>query len=73
MGKLDGLSMVSKPYPCRIRTLLEELEPSDSKILLEAVNNLDWKAQTLSRALAAKKVKVSGAVISRHRKKECSC
>lgn len=83
MSLLDGLSNSKKVWPCRIRTLSRELgeldkkrkadEIKDQEIFDKAVLDLSWKSETLSRALAVKGITIAGAVITRHRKKECSC
>lgn len=73
MGLLDDLTKEPKKQPCRVRTLANEFEPADKEIFIKAVKDLDWKAQTLANALTKKGITISGHVITRHRKGECSC
>ena len=75
MGLLDNLEKPeNKNFSCRIRTLVvEELGADDAKILETALADLGWKAETLSKALNQRGITVSGSVITRHRKGECSC
>lgn len=74
MGLLDDLSQPpAKVWSCRVRTLANELEEKDKVIFLEAVDNPQWKAETLSKALSQKGLSIAGSGISRHRKGQCSC
>jgi hypothetical protein len=62
-----------KVWPCRVRTLSGEFEPADKVIFDNASLDLNWKASTLSKALAARGIIIAGSAITRHRQKECSC
>lgn len=73
MGLLDGLEVPQRNRPCRVRTVLAELEPKDSKILADAIASPDWAARTLSMALKERGLMLSDSAISSHRKKMCSC
>ena len=74
MGLLDGLEPYVKARPCRIRSLLTELEKKDAEILLTALNSPDlWPAKTLSNALKIRGLLISDNAISQHRKGACSC
>lgn len=73
MSLLEGLSKPKKIWPCRVRTLSSEFESKDKKIFDDAILDLSWKAETLSRALSVKGITIAGSAITRHRKKECSC
>jgi hypothetical protein len=73
MSLLKGLSKPEKVWPCRVRTLSAEFDKEDKQIFDEAVGDVSWAAETLSKALAAKGVTIAGSAITRHRKKECSC
>lgn len=70
---LEGLHPNKPEYSCKIRTLLTTLEPEDAKILNEALLNPEWTANGLAKALSGRGLQVSGHVVSRHMKKECSC
>jgi hypothetical protein len=63
----------TKIWPCRVRTLYNEFEKKDQAIFEAAIQDLNWKASTLSKALAVKGVIIAGSAITRHRQKECSC
>jgi hypothetical protein len=62
-----------KIWPCRVRTMSGELEKTDQIIFDNAIRDLNWKASTLSKALAAKGFIIAGSAITRHRQRECSC
>ena len=63
----------SKIWTCRVRTLASELSDKDAAIFAEAIANPAWKAETLSKALNQKGLKIAGSGITRHRQGNCSC
>jgi hypothetical protein len=74
MGLLDGLEPHKKARPCRVRSLLAELEKKDADILASALQSPDlWPAKTLSNALKQRGVLLSDSAITHHRSKACSC
>lgn len=73
MGLLDDLQLPEKVWTCRVRTIYNELEGKDQAIFEQAVNDPAWKAETLSKALTQRGIKIAGSGITRHRMKECSC
>lgn len=74
MGLLDDLTAPPKrAWTCRVRSLAEELEKKDVEIFWEAISNIEWKAETLSKALSQKGLSIAGSGITRHRKGQCSC
>ena len=74
MGLLDDLSAPpAKIWTCRVRTIYNELDEKDKTIFEDAVNDLSWKAETLSKALTQRGIRIAGSGITRHRQKECSC
>lgn len=74
MGLLDDLAPHKQVRPCRVRTLLGELETSDKKILQAALEDeIKWPDHTLYKALKRKNVSLSADAISRHRTGVCSC
>lgn len=73
MGLLDDLELPEKVWTCRVRTIFSELEGKDKDIFEEAINDPAWKAETLSKALTQRGIKIAGSGITRHRQKECSC
>lgn len=71
---LQGLTPKKSIPNCRVRTVLQELEPEDSNILKDAVNNaIDWSVNGLETALSERGVKLSGKSITLHRTGRCSC
>jgi len=73
MGLLDNLEPPKKVWPCRVRTLYSEFDKTDADIFDNAVSDPNWKAETLSKALATRGITIAGSAITRHRQKECSC
>lgn len=70
---LEDLIPPARVYGCKIRTIAEELEPSDKDILIAAVNNPRWKFKTLSNELAKRGIVIVDTTIAKHRRKQCSC
>lgn len=70
---LENLSIPEKQYPCRVKTVLIDLDAKDQKILTEAVMNPEWPINTLENSLREVNVVLSGKSIKRHRTKACSC
>lgn len=74
MSLLAGLTPTIKRASCKVRTLLDTLEPKDAEILEQALTNVHiWPARTLQNALAERKLIISDVSIGRHRKGQCSC
>lgn len=74
MGLLDGLEPHKRVRPCRVRSILEQLEGKDVAILSSALQSPElWPAKTLSNALKQRGLVVSDSAISGHRKGSCSC
>lgn len=74
MGLLDGLEPHKKIRPCRVRTILNELEPKDQATLSTALKSIEmWGSKTLSNALKIRGILLSDSAISNHRRGACSC
>jgi len=74
MSLLSGMTPPVKKSACKVRTLLQNLEPKDAEILEVALANVHlWPARTLQNALMERKIVVSDVSIGRHRKGQCSC
>ena len=71
---LENLKPPSKIKPCKVRTLLESLEPADREILEAALNDFQrWQVRTLATSLREVGLPISDRPIANHRAKECSC
>jgi len=74
MGLLDGLEPEKRVRPCRVRSILSELDKKDAEILSAALNAVEsWAAKTLSNALKMRGVVLSDGAIASHRRGSCSC
>jgi hypothetical protein len=74
MGLLDGLEPQKTVRPCRVRSILAQLDDKDVDILDSALKSPElWPAKTLSNALKQRGLVVSDGAISGHRKGSCSC
>jgi hypothetical protein len=60
-------------FPCRIKTLKDELSLQDATILEDAVMNPEWPCRTLETELFRKGLLLSEKLIRKHREKRCSC
>ena len=70
---LEGLTPPVRLGPCKVRALLESLEPKDQEILKEAVASPDWPTVTLSEALTKRGLIISESPLRKHRAKRCTC
>lgn len=74
MGLLDGISPHQKSRPCRVRTVMNELDKDDANTLTNCLLSPDlWPARTLSVALKQRGLLLSDNAIGNHRKGACSC
>lgn len=73
MGKLDGIQSPASAPRCRVREILNSLEPEDVKILETALSDDNWTAHGLSNALRERGVRIDDSPIKRHRRGICSC
>ena len=71
---LENLKPPSKVKSCKVRTLLESLEPADREILEAALNDYQrWQVRSLANSLRELGIMISDKPIANHRSKECSC
>ena len=71
---LENLKPTQRTRPCKVRTVMEELEPMDAEILEAAVmDSGKWPIRTLSNELQKLGITLSDNPISKHRAKGCSC
>jgi len=74
LGILDSLEPPRRQTPCRIRTVLAELDETDKGKLKAALLDFNnWPAYTLYKSLNSLGVSVSADAITRHRTGACSC
>lgn len=71
---LEGLEPTNDKRPCRVRTLLNELDEKDEQILAAAIKDANkWSTTGLSSALSSRGLSLSKDSIAKHRKGNCSC
>ena len=71
---LENLKPSQRIRPCKVRTVMAELEQMDAEILEAAVmDSAKWGIKTLSVELQKHGITLSENPISKHRAKACSC
>jgi transposase len=70
---LEGLEPPKKLAPCKVRELLETLEPKDQEILKTALIDPAWGHLTLANSLKERGVDISESPVRKHRLGRCSC
>lgn len=71
---LEGMQPTVKRGTCRIRSLYETLEPNDSKLLRQYVDDEEtWTSWGLAAGLSQRGIRIDHKTIKRHRDKICSC
>lgn len=71
---LEDLKPPAKVYPCKVREIAENLDAADSKIFMDAINDIgNWPNTMLAHELVKRGVYISEKPIRKHRRKECSC
>jgi hypothetical protein len=70
---LENLTPGTRQYPCKIRTILQELSDADRKVLVEALESPLWNNSALTTALNERGLKVSRYSVDSHTGKRCSC
>lgn len=71
---LENLKPPTRTTPCKVRTIMNDLEPADAEILEAAVmDSARWKIKTLVDELRKSGVDISERPITSHRTKACSC
>ena len=74
MGLLENFEPPARKFPCKIATVISELQPADKTVLVQALaDETRWPAKTLSNALKARGIQLVDSTISRHRQGHCSC
>jgi hypothetical protein len=70
---LEGLTPPKKELACKVRTLLQGLEPKDRQILEAALSDESWPTFTLATELRKRGMTISEHPIRKHRAGGCSC
>jgi len=70
---LEGLEPPTRIGACKVRTLMQSLEPKDQVILKEAIDNPDWPTLTLAEALTKRGLLISESPLRKHRARRCTC
>jgi hypothetical protein len=70
---LENFNPTTRQYPCKIRTILQELSETDKKVLVEALESPLWNNSALTTALNERGLKVSRYSVDSHTGKRCSC
>jgi hypothetical protein len=71
---LENMKPRKRSWPCKVRTVMAELEKMDAEILEAAVmDSAKWPIKTLSIELQKHGIVLSENPISKHRAKACSC
>lgn len=70
---LEGLTPPVRKWNCKVKQVADELSPTDKKILLEAVDNPEWKFKTLQKELSKRGITLVDTTLSKHRNKSCGC
>jgi hypothetical protein len=70
---LEGLQPPNRLPACKVRTILESLEPKDQEILIKAIADSEWPTVTLAEQLTKRGLIISESPLRKHRAKRCSC
>jgi hypothetical protein len=70
---LENINPTTRQYPCKMNTILNNLNESDRKILLEALESPLWNTNALTTALNDRGLKISRYSVDSHARKRCSC
>jgi hypothetical protein len=70
---LENLSIPTRTFTCRVKSVAMNLNDADKKILETAVMSEEWPISTLETSLRALDIVLSARAIKRHRSKSCSC
>ena len=70
---LEDLKPPKRIYPCKVRTIKDELELNDRIRFEAAIRDSNWTPWALHLALKEKGIQVTDKGIKRHRDGNCSC
>jgi hypothetical protein len=70
---LEGLEPERRNYRCKVKEILVSLQAMDQVVLELALDNKEWSALGLSKALRARGIVLGKDTIKNHREKTCHC
>ena len=71
---LEDLMPPVRVTPCKVRTIMEQLDEGDREILVKALADHEaWSGNGLARALSQRGLVITEKPIRKHRNRECSC
>lgn len=71
---LENMKPPVKRPPCKVRSIMDDLDTVDRDIFAQAVDSVDgWSALTLSSELRRRGIYIGAETIRTHRRGECSC
>jgi hypothetical protein len=70
---LEGMTPPNKLGSCKVRDILETLEPKDQEILKAALIDPAWGHLTLTNSLKDRGIAISESPMRKHRLGRCSC
>ena len=70
---LEGLEPTRRNHQCKVKETLLSLEAMDQVVLELALDNKDWSALGLSKALRQRGIVLGKDTIRNHREKTCHC
>ena len=73
MSLLDGLKPTTPRRTCKVRETVDSLDTVDQAILDDALEDMLWTPNSLSRALRVRGIVLGKDTIRNHREKSCHC
>lgn len=73
MGILDDIKNTQAPARCMVASAFESMSPEDANDLRVGLDDPAIWHSTISTVMAKRGLPLSSHVISKHRRRECSC
>jgi hypothetical protein len=71
---LENLKPPARKHPCKVKSVMDELNELDAQILEAAVlDSAKWKIKTLADELRSVGIVISERPLTTHRARLCSC
>lgn len=58
---------------CKVKQIRDSLDPSDQKILDDAIASSEWSNFALARELSRRGLRISRETLANHERKACNC